>query len=242
MCGIIGIFSQKAVATELYDGLIHLQHRGQDAAGMCTFDNKQNRFHLKKGSGYVRDVFQEADMNILDGNWGIGHTRYGTSGSRYSSENAQPFTINSPYGLAMAHNGDLTNYIGLKKELADIDKRHCNTTSDIEVILQVFASKLQDLNGNSHQENNLFDGICQAVKAVFERCRGGYSVIGIIAGKGMIAFRDPHGIRPFVWGKKINNDDFKKEFGNLQSDQYFNNYTKFFENSDFVVYNNNLDK
>lgn len=199
MCGILGIFSHKSVATEIYDGLIHLQHRGQDAAGILTYDGK---FHLEKGAGYVRDVFDQDHMERLEGSWGLGHTRYPTAGSKFGVENAQPFTLTAPYGIAMIHNGDLSNYAELKKELAEKDLRHCNTSSDLEVIMHVFSTKLNKLDPN----NNFFDNICAAVEAIFTRTRGGYSVIGIIVGKGMIAFRDPHGIRPFVYGSRKNQD------------------------------------
>ena len=199
MCGIIGIFSHKPVATEIYDGLIHLQHRGQDAAGILTYNQ---RFHLEKGAGYVREIFHQDNMLRLQGNWGIGHTRYPTAGSKHSVENAQPFFVTSPYGIAMAHNGDLSNYATLKKELEVRDRRHCNSSSDLEVILHVFASKMNELD----QAGDMFINICQSVASVFERTRGAYSVIGVIAGKGMFAFRDPHGIRPFVYGTRLNAD------------------------------------
>ena len=137
-------------------------------------------------------------MELLDGNWGLGHTRYPTAGSKHGAENAQPFTISSPYGIAMIHNGDLTNYKELKEELMVKDRRHCNSSSDLEVIMHVFAAKLTELS----ESNDFFENICTAVESVFERTRGAYSVLGIIAGKGMIAFRDPHGIRPFVCGTR----------------------------------------
>lgn len=197
MCGILGIYSHKPVAGELYDGLFHLQHRGQDAAGMLTYNGI---FHLKKGAGYVRDVFLQEHMERLQGNWGIGHTRYPTAGSKHSVENAQPFFLHAPYGIAMAHNGDLTNYHELKKELEEKDRRHCNSSSDLEVIMHVFASALEA----NQPSQDFFDDICRAVESVFRRARGAYSVVGIIAGKGMIAFRDPHGIRPFVYGTRVN--------------------------------------
>lgn len=196
MCGIIGIFSQEPVAQEIYDGLIHLQHRGQDACGILTFND---RFHLEKGPGMIRDVFNQENISRLEGNWGLGHTRYSTAGSKFGSENAQPFTLSSPYGMAMIHNGDLTNYKELKKELEEKDRRHCNTTSDLEVIMHIFAGKLSTLD----PKNDIFENLCEAVKSVYDRARGGYSVIGIIAGVGMIAFRDPHGIRPFVCGTRL---------------------------------------
>jgi amidophosphoribosyltransferase len=197
MCGILGIFSHNPVAEEMYDGLIHLQHRGQDATGICTFNE---HFHLRKGTGYVRDVFGQEDIDMLLGNWGIGHTRYSTIGGRLGAEDAQPFMVRSPYGIAMAHNGDLTNYYELKKELMEKDRCLCNSGCDVEVILQVFAAKLQTLDPTM----DIFEQICLGVESVFTRCIGGYSVVGMIAGKGMVAFRDPHGIRPFVWGKRTN--------------------------------------
>jgi len=197
MCGIIGITSQQPVANELYDGLMHLQHRGQDAAGILTYNGQ---FHLKKGSGLVRDIFDQNNMTRLKGSMGLGHTRYSTNGSAFDPENAQPFFTTSPYGIAMVHNGNLTNYHELKKELAQKDRYHCNSQSDLEVIMNVVASKLHDLP----EHNDLFDSICQAVESVYTRVRGGYSVIGIIADKGIIAFRDPHGIRPLVIGERKN--------------------------------------
>ncbi|MFH1790049.1 MAG: amidophosphoribosyltransferase [bacterium] len=200
MCGILGIYSHGSVATEIYDGLIHLQHRGQDATGICTYDTK---YHVKKGSGYVRDVFHKGHISRLTGNWGIGHTRYSTVGSRFDVEDAQPFKLHSPYGIAMAHNGDLTNYKELKEELMLKDKRHCNSGCDVEIILNVFASSMQESNGC----NDIFDQICVSVNSVFNRCKGGYSVVGILADKGMFAFRDPHGIRPCVWGSRKNRNN-----------------------------------
>jgi len=199
MCGTIGIFSHKPVAQEIYDGLIHLQHRGQDAAGILTHNN---RFHIKKGEGLVRDIFHEGNMQRLVGNWGLGHTRYPTAGSKSSAENAQPLVLNFPHGIAMAHNGDLTNYYELQEELREKDRRLCNSSSDLEIILHIFASKLQDLEHN----DNFFESICTAVESVFDRAQGGYSVVGIVAGKGMFAFRDPHGIRPLVYGNRRNED------------------------------------
>jgi len=205
MCGVVGIFSQKPVAQELYDSLIHLQHRGQDAAGIMTY-NKQ--FHVKKGMGLVRDVFDQNNMPRLQGNWGLGHTRYPTVGSSNGGiEDAQPFIVNSPYGIAMAHNGNLTNYTELKQELFEKDRYHCNSGSDLEVILKVFASKMHELNSN----NNIFDNICESVESVFKRATGAYSVVGMIAEKGMIAFRDPHGIRPLVCGMRTDKNG-KKDY------------------------------
>lgn len=204
MCGIIGIFSHNEVATDLYDGLIHLQHRGTDAAGILTYNK---RFHLKKGSGYVRDIFHPGNMTRLEGKMGIGHNRYSTTGDAQSAENAQPMYVNSPYGIAMVHNGNLTNYEDLKEELANIDRFNCNTDSDTETLLSIFAARLLQLP----KETPIFESICEAVQSVFARARGGYSVIGIIAGKGMFAFRDPHGIRPLVFGMRTN-ENGKQDF------------------------------
>jgi len=196
MCGIIGIFSTEPVVDELYDGLIHLQHRGQDAAGILTYNE---RFHLQKGTGYVRDVFNQENIALLKGNMGIGHVRYPTAGTRSGVENAQPFIISAPYGIAMCHNGDVVNYQALKKELENKDRRYCGSSSDIEVILHVFAAELEKL-----PEGDMFKNICKAVNKVFERAIGAYSVLGVIAGKGIFAFRDPHGIRPLVMGTRKN--------------------------------------
>jgi len=200
MCGIVGIYSHKPVAQEIYDSLLHLQHRGQDAAGILTYNQQ---FHLKKGLGLVRDIFHQSNMERMLGDWGIGHTRYPTVGASDGGlEDAQPFMVNSPFGIAMAHNGNLTNYYELKQELDNKDRRHCNSGSDVEVILNVFAAKLAELNPS----DNFFENICLSVQSVFERVRGAYSVVAIIAGHGMVAFRDPHGIRPFVCGMRVNAD------------------------------------
>ncbi|PIR74151.1 MAG: amidophosphoribosyltransferase [Candidatus Magasanikbacteria bacterium CG10_big_fil_rev_8_21_14_0_10_47_10] len=200
MCGIIGIYSHKPVATEIYDGMIHLQHRGTDAAGILTCEN--GRFHVKKGSGLVRDIFHPGNMTRLQGNWGLGHNRYSTTGDSSDIENAQPRYANSPYGIAMVHNGNLTNYYDLKKELAEVDRYNSNTDSDIETLVSIFASRLNSLP----RHTPIFEAICAAVESVFDRAKGGYSVIGIIAGQGMFAFRDPHGIRPLVYGARHNED------------------------------------
>jgi len=199
MCGVLGIFSHKPVAAELYDGLIHLQHRGQDAAGILTYNE---RFHVKKGFGLVRDIFTEENTAQLLGNMGIGHTRYPTAGSKISTENTQPMMLFAPYGIAMAHNGDITNYTELRAELEKEERCYFNSTSDLELLLHVFAQALHAEDA----EHSLFESVCRAVESVFTRCHGAYSVVAIIAGKGMVAFRDPHGIRPFVCGQKKNED------------------------------------
>ena len=197
MCGVVGIISQKPVASELYDSLIYLQHRGQDAAGITTYNQ---RFHTKKGVGYVRDIFDERNMSRLIGNVGIGHTRYPTTG-KYSKEDAQPVWTGVPYGIAMAHNGNLVNQYEMVDELSEKDGRHLNTSVDVEVILHVFAGKLEEIR-NGETNGEFFDQICQAVQEVFRRVSGAYSVICMIVGKGLVVFRDPHGIRPLTKGSR----------------------------------------
>ena len=195
MCGIIGILSQAPVNQAIYDGLLVLQHRGQDAAGILTCDDK--RIHLRKDNGQVRDVFQERHMLGLKGNMGIGHVRYPTAGCDSPAE-AQPFYVNSPYGLALAHNGNLTNADQLKDELYREDLRHINTDSDSEILLNVFAHELQAVAKLRLAPDHLF----RAVSAVHRRCRGAYAVTMLVTGFGILAFRDPYGIRPLVFGKR----------------------------------------
>ena len=189
MCGVVGIIStHKPVAGELYDSLIHLQHRGQDAAGIMTYNE---RFHIKKGTGLIRDIFDEHNMVRLQGKVGIGHTRYPTVGG-FSIEEAQPVLTHVPYGIAMAHNGNLVNYAELAKEVAEKDRRHINSSVDIEVILHIFAHALDHPNANI-DGLSFFDQVCHAVGIVYDRVDGAYSVIGTIMNKGMFVFRDPHG-------------------------------------------------
>ncbi len=197
MCGIAGIVSSHAVNQELYEALTVLQHRGQDAAGIVTCDG--DRFHLRKDSGLVRDVFHTRHMLNLRGTMGIAHVRYPTAGCTSSAE-AQPFYVNSPYGITLAHNGNLTNAEKLKKELFVQDQRHLNTDSDSEVLLNVFAHELHELGKLRIGADDVF----QAVSAVHDRCRGAYSVVAMITGFGVLAFRDPHGIRPLVYGERMN--------------------------------------
>ena len=197
MCGIAGIVSSHAVNQELYEALTVLQHRGQDAAGIVTCDG--DRFHLRKDSGLVRDVFHTRHMLNLRGTMGIAHVRYPTAGCTSSAE-AQPFYVNSPYGITLAHNGNLTNAEKLKKELFVQDQRHLNTDSDSEVLLNVFAHELHELGKLRIGADDVF----QAVSAVHDRCRGAYSVVAMITGFGVLAFRDPHGIRPLVYGERTN--------------------------------------
>nr|VFJ59988.1 MAG: amidophosphoribosyltransferase [Candidatus Kentron sp. FM]VFJ60420.1 MAG: amidophosphoribosyltransferase [Candidatus Kentron sp. FM]VFK12345.1 MAG: amidophosphoribosyltransferase [Candidatus Kentron sp. FM] len=195
MCGIVGIVAQKGVNQSLYDGLTVLQHRGQDAAGIVTCEDY--RFYLRKSLGLVRDVFQARHMDNLQGNIGIGHVRYPTAGLDSSAE-AQPFYVNSPYGIALAHNGNLVNKEKLKQELFYSDRRHINTESDSEVLLNVFAHELRKLGKLTIDEHDVFSAVSQ----VHLRCVGGYAVVAMIMGYGLVAFRDPNGIRPLALGRR----------------------------------------
>ncbi|HMB55595.1 MAG TPA: amidophosphoribosyltransferase [Arenimonas sp.] len=193
MCGIIGIVGIADVAAALYDGLTVLQHRGQDAAGIATVDG--NKIRLHKGNGLVKDVFDSAHMELLNGRVGIGHCRYPTAGSAGSDE-AQPFYVNSPYGIALAHNGNLINTEALRREVFEQDRRNINTESDSEVLLNVFAHELAAQGALSPAS------AIAAVAGVHRRCKGGYAIVGIVLGLGLVAFRDPNGIRPLVLGKR----------------------------------------
>ena len=195
MCGIVGIVGRKPVNQLLYDSLTLLQHRGQDAAGIVTCDG--NKFYLRKNNGLVSDVFQAEHMLQLMGNMGIGHVRYPTAGCSSSAE-AQPFYVNSPYGIALAHNGNLTNAEDLKSQLYRDDLRHINTSSDSEILLNVLAHELQQ----NKKMDVTPDQIFKAVEQVHKRCRGGYAVVATIVGRGILAFRDPFGIRPIVYGRR----------------------------------------
>ncbi len=195
MCGIIGIVGQGNVNQLIYDGLTVLQHRGQDAAGMVTCDN--GHFFLRKSNGLVRDVFHTRHMLRLVGNMGIGHVRYPTAGSSSSAE-AQPFYVNSPYGIALAHNGNLTNAEQLKDEIFREDLRHINTSSDSEILLNVFAHELQRQGKLTIDHNDIFE----AVAGVHRRCKGGYASVAMIPNYGVVGFRDPFGIRPAVFGQR----------------------------------------
>lgn len=196
MCGILGVVATTPVNQLLYDGLQVLQHRGQDAAGIATAEG--GRFHMHKGQGLVRDVFRTRHMRNLVGNWGIGHCRYPTAGSAYNSAEAQPFYVNSPFGLTLAHNGNLTNTEQLKQDMFLQDLRHVNTNSDSEVLLNVLAHELQ-IASTKYQLDPAT--IFKAVSGVHRRVRGAYAVVAMIAGYGLLAFRDPYGIRPLVIGK-----------------------------------------
>ncbi|MGB3838187.1 MAG: amidophosphoribosyltransferase [Rhodanobacter sp.] len=196
MCGIIGIVGTTEVASALYDGLTVLQHRGQDAAGIATVEGSRLRLH--KGNGLVRDVFGQRAMGELRGRIGIGHCRYPTAGSEGSAE-AQPLYVNSPYGIAFAHNGNLVNTDALRREMFEGDRRHINTDSDSEVLLNVLAHELQIQDRMELTPDHIF----KAVAGVHARARGGYACIALLLGYGLVAFRDPHGIRPLVLGERV---------------------------------------
>ena len=193
MCGIVGIVATTEVAPALYDGLTVLQHRGQDAAGIATADG--SHLHVHKGNGLVRDVFDAKSMLLLQGRVGIAHCRYPTAGNAGADE-AQPFYVNSPYGIALAHNGNLINTDALRREVFEQDRRNVNTESDSEVLLNVFAHEL------GTQKTLTPDAVFHAIEGVNRRARGGYAVVCTVLGLGLVAFRDPHGIRPLVLGKR----------------------------------------
>ena len=193
MCGIVGIVGHTDVAGQLYDGLTVLQHRGQDAAGIATASGTQLRVH--KGNGLVRDVFDPRAMALLEGRVGIAHCRYPTAGSEGSDE-AQPFYVNSPYGIALAHNGNLINTDALRREVFEQDRRNVNTQSDSEVLLNVFAHELDTQKALNPE------AVFRAIEGVSRRARGGYAVVATVLGLGLVAFRDPHGIRPLVLGRR----------------------------------------
>src|SRR5689334_15776967 len=195
MCGIVGIVGTSPVNQRLYDALTLLQHRGQDAAGIAT--SVEGELCARKGSGLVRDVFTQDHMLELRGNVGIGHVRYPTAGCDGISE-AQPFYANEPYGTVLAHNGNLTNARELAEVLIREDRRHLNSTSDSEVLLSVFASELQRVATQRVTPGDIF----AALTAVYRRCRGGYAVVAMVIGHGILGFRDPHGIRPLVLGER----------------------------------------
>lgn len=199
MCGIIGIVGSQPVVTDLYEGLTVLQHRGQDAAGIATSDG--SRMYLHKANGLVRDVFAQQDMEGLIGNVGIGHCRYPTAGGD-SADESQPMYVNSPYGIALAHNGNLVNTDELRQAIWEEDRRHLNTSSDSEILLNVLAHELQIQNGMHMDPDHLF----KAVGAVHARCNGAYAAIVLFPQYGILAFRDPHGIRPAVLGKRETDD------------------------------------
>ena len=196
MCGIVGIVSHRPVAQTLYDALLMLQHRGQDSAGIVVCDG--SKLNLRKDNGQVSDVFHTRHMLKLTGNMGIGHVRYPTAGCSSSAE-AQPFYVNSPYGITLAHNGNLTNAEKLKAELYQSDLRHINTESDSEVLLNVFAHELQICGSLRLTPEEIFTAIAETHK----RIQGAYAVVVMLTGKGIVGFRDPQGIRPLVYGRRV---------------------------------------
>lgn len=202
MCGVLGLVSHEPVNQMLYDGLQMLQHRGQDAAGIVTAEG--NIFHMHKGKGMVREVFRTRNMRDLVGNAGIAHVRYPTAGNAGSSAEAQPFYVSSPFGIVLAHNGNLTNTEELYENVCNKHLRHVNTSSDSEVLLNVFAHELRrEVSKNTAPYQLTIDNIFNAVSEVHRLVRGAYGVVAMIAGYGMLAFRDPFGIRPLVLGSQI---------------------------------------
>jgi amidophosphoribosyltransferase len=196
MCGIVGVISKSPVNQLIYDALLLLQHRGQDAAGIVTMQG--TKCYMQKARGMVRDVFRTRNMRALPGGVGLGQVRYPTAGNAYSEEEAQPFYVNAPYGIVLVHNGNLVNAAALKQELFDIDRRHINTGSDTEVLINVLAHELE----RAARDRELSpEEIFAAVAAVHRRVRGSYAVIALIAGHGLLAFRDPFGIRPLAFGE-----------------------------------------
>ncbi|MBN2692540.1 MAG: amidophosphoribosyltransferase [Burkholderiaceae bacterium] len=202
MCGIVGVISQQPVNQLLYDALLLLQHRGQDAAGIVT--GSGSKLYMHKARGMVRDVFRTRNMRSLPGNYGIGQVRYPTAGNAESEEEAQPFYVNAPFGLVLAHNGNLINAVALKQELFTVDHRHTNTESDTEVLINVLAHELEcRTQGQTLAVADIF----AAVRAVHQRLRGSYAVVALIAGYGLLAFRDPYGIRPLCFGTSSDADE-----------------------------------
>ena len=196
MCGIVGVVSNAPVNQLIYDALLLLQHRGQDAAGIVT--QQERKFFMHKAKGMVRDVFRTRNMRSLPGNCGLGQVRYPTAGNAFSEEEAQPFYVNAPFGIVLVHNGNLTNAHALKAELFNADHRHINTESDSEVLLNVLAHEIEaTTRGLPLTPNDVFE----AVRKVHKRIRGSYAVIALIAGHGVLAFRDPFGIRPLCLGR-----------------------------------------
>ncbi|CRK85896.1 Amidophosphoribosyltransferase [Candidatus Providencia siddallii] len=204
MCGVVGIVGVSSVAQSIYDALIVLQHRGQDAAGIATIDDKNN-ICLRKANGLVQDVFKTRHMLMLQGNIGVGHVRYPTSGSSSVSD-AQPFYVNSPFGITLAHNGNIINIYDLIKTLFETERRHVNTNSDSEILLNVLASELDKFENFPLEPVNIF----AAISAMHKKLRGAYSCVALVIGHGMIAFRDPYGIRPLVLGRRlIENNEYE---------------------------------
>jgi amidophosphoribosyltransferase len=197
MCGIVGLVSSQPVNQQIYDALSLLQHRGQDSTGIATADG--DTFHLNKAKGQVREAYRTRDMRSLIGTMGLGHVRYATRGNAANEEEAQPFYVNAPYGITLVHNGNLTNTRELTQELFHVDRRHLNTTSDTELLVNVLANELQEqVSGSELDPEQIFTAIAR----LHERVEGSYAAIALIAGHGLLAFRDPFGIRPLVLGRR----------------------------------------
>ncbi len=208
MCGVVGIIGTPFSSQEAYQGLLLLQHRGQDAAGILSFDDQSGEFHQHKDLGLVSDVFKPEILAGFMGNMSIGHTRYATVGPKNaidSKRDIQPMTINYPHGIGMVHNGNIVNYFELKKYVQEEKRRHLFTNNDLEVLLNILSDGIKEKN-----VANSFDQFQSAVKFLFEKAHGGYSVIGILADKGLFAFRDPHGLRPLILGERELTEEEKK--------------------------------
>jgi amidophosphoribosyltransferase len=197
MCGIVGIVSSQPVNQQIYDALSLLQHRGQDSTGIATAEG--DTFHMNKAKGQVREAYRTRDMRSLIGTMGLGHVRYATRGNAANEEEAQPFYVNAPYGIVLVHNGNLTNTRELTQELFHVDRRHLNTSSDTELLVNVLANELQEQVSGSELDP---DQIFTAISRLHERVEGSYAAIALIAGHGLLAFRDPFGIRPLVLGRR----------------------------------------
>ena len=207
MCGIVGIVSSDDVNQQIYDRLLLLQHRGQDSTGIATMEN--TIFHIHKAKGHVNTAYRTRDMRNLTGRIGLGHVRYATKGSAESVEEAQPFYVNAPYGIVLIHNGNLTNTRDLEKQLFNIDKRHTNSSSDTEMLLNVLATELQEQIHNQELEPDI---IFDAVQSLHKRIQGAYASIALISGHGLLAFRDPFGIRPLVLGIRFSLNTKREEW------------------------------
>ncbi|WP_320673713.1 amidophosphoribosyltransferase [Prochlorococcus sp. MIT 1341] len=207
MCGIVGVFSIESVNQQIYDSLLLLQHRGQDSTGIATMDG--NTFHLHKSKGYVKEAYRTRHMRSLIGNIGLGHVRYATKGSADRENEAQPFYVNAPYGIVLVHNGNLINTRELEIDLYQIDRRHTNSTSDTEMLLNVLATELhENVSGRELTPDQVF----KSVTSLHKRVKGSYASIALIAGYGILAFRDPFGIRPLVLGKRYSKVHTKEEW------------------------------
>ncbi len=202
MCGVVGIVSKNQVNQQIYDSLLLLQHRGQDSTGIATMEG--SLFHLSKSKGQVKEAYRTRDMRRLQGNVGLGHVRYATRGAAHREEEAQPFYVNAPYGIILVHNGNLINTRQLENELFSIDRRHTNSSSDTEMLLNILATEIQaNIGGTILTPENIFKG----VESLHRRVKGSYASIALIAGHGLLAFRDPYGIRPLVIGKRLSDNN-----------------------------------